>query len=880
MEKKMAKQYVYFFGGGKAEGRADMKEILGGKGANLAEMVNIGLPIPPGFTITTEVCQYYYQNKKTYPKELESQVAKNLKKLEDTSDKKFGDPSNPLLVSVRSGAAASMPGMMDTILNLGLNTKTVEGLAKNSANERFAWDSYRRFIQMFSNVVKEIPHHEFEEELEKIKGSLRIEDDKDIPAPQLKELVQKYKEIYKDTTGEDFPEDVNKQLWDAIHAVFKSWNNDRAIKYREINKITGLLGTAVNIMSMVFGNMGDDSGTGVCFTRNPSNGENKFYGEFLVNAQGEDVVAGIRTPLPISELERVNPTIYKQLLQVRKNLENHYKDMQDIEFTIEKNKLFILQTRNGKRTADAALNIAVDLVKEGLATEKEALLKIDPEQLNQLLHPTIDPNHQYKAIAKGLNASPGCAVGKIVFNSKKAEEMGINGEKVVLVRTETSPEDLGGMHMAQGILTARGGMTSHAAVVTRAMGKPCIVGCSAVLLNEEKGTCKIGYQDFKEGDFITINGTTGEVIAGEVPLVQPDISKGNFSLIMQWANKFRRLQVRANADNAKDCETAIFFGAQGVGLARTEHMFFEGDRISAVREMILSENLQEREKALAKLLPMQKGDFKEIFKTMNGLPVTVRLLDPPLHEFLPHTEEDLEKVAKDMGVSKERIRTKNQLLHEFNPMMGHRGCRLGISYPEIYEMQVQAIFEAACEVKKEGIDVKPEVMIPLIGMVKELTFLKERVITVAQKVMDDLKVKIDYLIGTMIEIPRAALTADIIAQEADFFSFGTNDLTQMTYGFSRDDAGSFMGDYKEKSILDIDPFVQIDFNGVGQLIDLATKKGKGVKPKLKTGICGEHGGDPASIAFCHKVGLDYVSCSPYRVPVAILAAAQSAIKQS
>ena len=875
----MSDKYVYFFGNGKADGKATMKELLGGKGANLAEMVNIGLPVPPGFTLTAEVCDYYNKNGKTYPKSLEKEVGEHLSKLEKVSGKKFGDSTNPLLVSVRSGAAVSMPGMMDTILNLGLNDKSVAGLAKKSGNERFAYDSYRRFIQMFGNVTKGVNSSHFEEALEEVKEKIHVTEDKDIPAESLKKLVEEFKAIYKEHTKEDFPQDVKAQLWQAINAVFNSWSNPRANKYREINKITGLLGTAVNIVAMVFGNMGDDSGTGVCFTRNPSNGENIFYGEYLMNAQGEDVVAGIRTPLPISELAEKNRPIYDQLLEVRQILEKHYKDMQDIEFTIEQNKLYLLQTRNGKRTADAALNIAVDLVKEGFLSQEEALLKVDPEQLNQLLHPTIDPAIKYDIIAKGLNASPGSAVGMICFNSHKAEELGLKGENVVLVRAETSPEDLGGMHMAQGILTARGGMTSHAAVVTRAMGKPCIVGCAALTINEKAGTCKIGKESFNEGDFITINGTTGEVIKGKVPLVQPDISKGNFNLIMQWANKSRRLKIRANADTPKDCETAVFFGAEGVGLTRTEHMFFEGDRIQAVREMILSDTLEARQKALAKLLPMQKSDFKGIFQIMKGLPVTIRLLDPPLHEFLPHTEEDLASVAKEMKVDINKLREKNDSLKEFNPMLGHRGCRLGITFPEIYEMQVQAIFEAVAELKKEGVSVIPEVMIPLVGMVNEITYLKQRIKKVAEETLARFKVSVDYQIGTMIEIPRAALIADQIATEAEFFSFGTNDLTQMTFGFSRDDAGSFLGDYKEKAIIPIDPFVSLDISGVGQLIDMAVTKGRSTRKNLKTGICGEHGGDPQSITFCHKTGLDYVSCSPYRVPVAILAAAQAAVRE-
>jgi pyruvate,orthophosphate dikinase len=876
----MSHKYVYFFGNGKAEGSSDMKELLGGKGANLAEMVNIGLPVPPGFTISTEVCDYYNKHGKSYPKGLEATVEENLKKLEKAAGKKFGDPSNPLLVSVRSGAAVSMPGMMDTILNLGLNDETVAGLAKLSNNERFAWDSYRRFIQMFGNVVKGISHEAFEEHLEQIKEKIGVEEDWEIPAEKLKELVGEYQKTYEEKTGEKFPQDVEKQLWQSIDAVFNSWNNPRANKYREINKIGDLLGTAVNVVAMVFGNMGDDSGTGVCFTRNPSNGANEFYGEFLLNAQGEDVVAGIRTPKPLIDLKKVLPDVYDQLVEVRETLEKHYKDMQDIEFTIENKKLYLLQTRNGKRTAEAALNIAVDLVKEGLVNEQEALLKVDPEQLNQLLHPTIDPDAKYDVAARGLNASPGSAVGKIVFDSHKAEQMGMDGEAVLLVRAETSPEDLGGMHMAQGILTSRGGMTSHAAVVTRAMGKPCIVGCSGVVINEKAGICRIGTHELKEGDFLTIDGTTGEVIIGKVPLVQPDISKGNFKVIMEWANKYRKLGVRANADTPTDCETSLFFGAEGVGLTRTEHMFFESDRIAAVREMIFADTKEEREASLVKLLPMQKGDFKEILKIMKGLPVTIRLLDPPLHEFLPHGEEELKNLAKQLNRNIDRVTEKYETLKEFNPMLGHRGCRLGITFPEIYEMQVKAIFEAAAELKQDNIEVFPEVMIPLVGMLNEMTFLKERVKKVADETLKAKGVELDYTIGTMIEVPRAALTADKIAAEAEFFSFGTNDLTQMTYGFSRDDAGKFLGEYKEKRIMSMDPFVSLDAEGVGQLIKMAVEKGKGARKGLKTGICGEHGGDPQSIEFCHKAGLDYVSCSPYRVPVAILSSAQSAVRES
>ncbi len=892
----MAAKYVYFFGRGKAEGNAKMRDLLGGKGAGLAEMTNIGIPVPPGFTITTEVCKLYYENNKRYPDGLKEQVEENLRKVEQIMGAKFGDPENPLLVSVRSGAPISMPGMMDTILNLGLNDETVQGLIKKSNNPRFAYDAYRRFVQMFGNVVLGIPHSKFEELMDQKKEEKGVRFDTDLDAEDWKDLVGKFKKLIKDETGRDFPEDPQEQLWMAINAVFESWNNERAIIYRKIHNIPDDLGTAVNVQTMVFGNMGDDSGTGVAFTRDPATGEKKVMGEFLLNAQGEDVVAGIRTPRPVEELKEVMPEVHEQLMQVCETLERHYKDMQDIEFTIQNGKLFLLQTRTGKRTGAAAIKIAVDMVREGLIDKETALLRVDPMSLDQVLHPMIDPNAEVEVIAKGLPASPGAAVGRVVFDAKVAEEWASNGEEVLLVRPETSPEDIGGMHAAQGILTSRGGMTSHAAVVARGMGKPCVAGAGEVLVDESARTFRVGDIVVKEGDYITINGTTGEVILGKAPLVEPRIS-GDFETLMKWADEFRRLGVRTNADTPKDAKVAREFGAEGIGLCRTEHMFFEGDRIIAMREMIMAKDVEGRREALAKLLPYQREDFIGIFEVMDGLPVIIRTLDPPLHEFLPRREELLQQIAElkfelansstlsDMDEKLAKLRELEEVLetveklHEFNPMLGFRGCRLGVSYPEVTEMQARAIFEAAAEVAKRGIKVIPEVMIPLVGNVKELQMQKEIVDRVAEEVMRESGVKFDYMVGTMIEVPRAALTADEIAEVADFFSFGTNDLTQMGLGMSRDDAGKFLGFYVESGIYEKDPFQSLDQVGVGQLVEIGVKKGRSTKPDLEIGICGEHGGDPDSIEFCHKVGMDYVSCSPYRVPIARLAAAQAAIRE-
>ena len=882
------KKYVYFFGMNQTEGNAKMKDLLGGKGANLAEMANLDIPVPPGFTITTEVCTYYYENDKNYPKELESQVFEAIKKVEKLLNKKFGDKENPLLFSVRSGARVSMPGMMDTVLNLGLTDETVKGLIKQSGNKRFAFDSYRRFIQMFGNVVMGIPGEKLEAPLEKMKEEKGVKLDTDLTAEDLEKLVDILKDEFKNLTGKEFPQDPYEQIWAAIGAVFGSWNNPRAITYRKLNNIPDDWGTAVNVQSMVFGNLGDDCATGVAFTRDPATGEKKFFGEYLPNAQGEDVVAGIRTPYPINEaskneenkhlptLEELMPECYKELVEIYQKLEGHYRDMQDIEFTIERKKLWMLQTRNGKRTPKAAIKIAVDMVKEDLITKEEAIMRIEPKQLDYLLHPMLDPKAEKKVIARGLPASPGAAVGKIVFSSEEAEELKKKGEKVILVRIETSPEDIHGMNAAEGVLTARGGMTSHAAVVARGMGKCCVVGCGALKINYEKEEFTVNGKKFKKGDWITIDGNTGEVIEGKIPTVQPEFT-GEFGEFMTWVDEIRTLGVRTNADTPKDAETARKFGAEGIGLCRTEHMFFEGDRIVAVREMILAENKEEREKALSKIKPYQKQDFIGIFKVMNGLPVTIRLLDPPLHEFLPKTEEEMKEVAEDLGVSVEKIKELSEKLHEFNPMLGHRGCRLGITFPEIYEMQVFAIMEAACEVAKEGIKVFPEIMIPLVGHFNELKILREITENICEKVMNDYNVKIDYKIGTMIELPRAALTADEIAEYAEFFSFGTNDLTQTTYGFSRDDAGKFLKEYVEKKILSADPFVTLDQEGVGQLLKIGIEKGRKTRPDLKVGICGEHGGDPDSIEFCHKAGMNYVSCSPFRVPIARLASAQAKI---
>ncbi|MBZ4672383.1 pyruvate, phosphate dikinase [Deferribacterales bacterium Es71-Z0220] len=871
-----AKKFVYFFGNGKAEGDGKDKNLLGGKGAGLAEMTNLGIPVPPGFTITTEAC-IEYQKKHGYPEGMWEQTLEAMKKLEEAVGKNFGSTENPLLVSVRSGARVSMPGMMDTVLNLGLNDETVKGLAKASGNERFAYDSYRRFIQMFGDVVLGVDHHKFEKVLRKMKQDRNVESDTELNAEDLKQLVAEYKKIVEDETGKPFPQDTTKQLEFAINAVFNSWDNQRAKTYRKLNKIPDDWGTAVNIVAMVFGNMGDDCGTGVAFTRNPSTGEKEFFGEFLINAQGEDVVAGIRTPEPIARLKDEMPEVFAQLEDVYKKLETHYKDMQDIEFTVERKKLYMLQTRSGKRTAKAAVKIAYDMFKEGLIDKKTAVLRVLPEQVDQLLHPMIDPKEKYATIAKGLPASPGAAVGKVVFSAEDAEKMAAAGEKVILVRNETSPEDIGGMHASEGILTATGGMTSHAAVVARGMGKCCVAGCGALKIDEAKKVFTVGDNVVKEGDFITINGSTGEVILGKVTLIEPELS-GEFAEILKWADEFRTLGVRTNADTPHDSKIARDFGAEGIGLCRTEHMFFDGDRIDAVREMILAENEEGRRRALEKVKPYQKEDFIGIFKAMDGLPVTIRLLDPPLHEFIPHTDEDIQKVADASGIPFDRLQKKAEELKEFNPMLGHRGCRLGITFPEIYEMQVYAIMEAACKVKKEGVKVLPEIMIPLVGHFKELSILKEMVNRVAEEVMNSYNDKIEYLVGTMIELPRAALTADEIAEYAEFFSFGTNDLTQTTLGLSRDDSGKFLPEYVDKGIYKEDPFVSIDVSGVGQLVELGVTKGRKTRPNLKTGICGEHGGDPESIYFCQKVGLNYVSCSPYRVPVARLAAAHAALK--
>ncbi len=873
------KKYVYFFGNGKAEGRGDMKGLLGGKGAGLAEMTNLGIPVPAGFTITTEACNEYFKNNKKYPAGMWEEVLENLKKVEKAMGKKFGDKENPLLVSVRSGAKFSMPGMMDTVLNLGLNDETLHALIRKTGNERFAYDAYRRFITMFGSIVMGIDRQKFEGVIERVKKEKGVHLDTDLDADDLKRIVEEFKSIYFKETDSDFPQDPYEQLRLAINAVFGSWFGERAVKYRKLHGIPDNLGTACNIVAMVFGNMGENSGTGVGFTRDPSTGENRFFAECLINAQGEDVVAGIRTPMHIDEMKKRMPEAYNELNKIYKKLEKHYKDMLDIEFTIEEGRLYMLQTRVGKRTARAALKIAVDMVKERLIDKKTAIMRIDPAQIDQLLHPMIDPSAKVKVVAKGLPASPGAAVGKVVFTAEDAERLASNKERVILVRTETSPEDIGGMAAAQGILTARGGMTSHAAVVGRGMGKVCVVGCGAININEEEKYFTINNEIIvREGDYITLNGTTGEVILGEAPLMMPELTD-DFKTIMKWTDEIREIGVRANADTPKDARVAREFGAEGIGLCRTEHMFFESDRIKAVREMILAEDREGRERALRNILPMQKNDFIEIFKEMEGLPVTIRLLDPPLHEFLPHTDEEIGEIVKEMGVPFERLKAKNKALYEFNPMLGHRGCRLGITFPEIYEVQVRAIIEAAIELKKQGKKVIPEIMIPLIAHVNELKTMRELVDRVAEEVMDQHGVKVRYTVGTMIELPRAALTSHEIAIVADFYSFGTNDLTQTTYGLSRDDAGKFLPYYIDHKIIDEDPFISIDQHGVGALMEFAVKNGRKVKKNLKVGICGEHGGDPQSVEFCHRIGLDYVSCSPYRVPVARLAAAQAAIKE-
>lgn len=868
-------KHVYFFGAGQTEGTKDMKDILGGKGANLAEMASIGVPVPAGFTITTETCAEFYEEGKKISEAALKEIDENLVKLESAMGMKLGDSENPLLLSVRSGAAQSMPGMMDTILNLGLNDSTVAGLIAKSGNERFAWDSYRRLIQMFGDVVLGVDHDHFEKILENVKETKGVKFDTDLTAADLKELVVKYKELVKKVTDKEFPLDAKEQLKLAIKAVFGSWNNERAIAYRKLNDIKGLLGTAVNAQAMVFGNMGETSGTGVCFSRDPSTGENKFYGEYLMNAQGEDVVAGIRTPQPITQLEQTNKEAYDELVAIYKKLEAHYKDMQDMEFTIQEGKLYMLQTRNGKRTAHAAVRIAVEMVSEGLIDEKTALLRVDPASLDQLLHKQLDPvaKEKHKALGKGLPASPGGAVGKIAFNNESTIKMKKAGEAVVLVRNDTSPEDLMGMDAAVGILTAKGGMTSHAAVVARGMGKCCVSGLGEAKISDE--TLELGGETFKEGEYITLDGSSGEVFKGQIPTMDPELT-GNFGTLMEWANKYKKLGIRTNAETPRDASQAIKFGAEGIGLCRTEHMFFEGDRIKAVREMIMSSDVTGRKNALAKIKPFQKQDFTELFKIMAGRPITIRLLDPPLHEFLPKEEADIKIISNELGVSMEDMKRKIEELHEVNPMLGHRGCRVGITYPEITEMQSEAIFEAAKEVAESGIEVHPEVMIPLVGNVSELKNQKELVVKTAEKILAGSSVK--YMVGTMIEVPRAALTADEIATEAEFFSFGTNDLTQMTLGFSRDDVGNFVPEYIEKNILEKDPFQVLDQTGVGQLVEMAVKKGRAVNPKLKLGICGEHGGEPSSVEFCHRTGLNYVSCSPFRVPIARLAAAHAALK--
>lgn len=867
-------KYVYLF----SEGNANMKELLGGKGANLAEMTNLGLPIPQGFTVTTQSCIKYYTDGEKILREVEDEIFDNLKKLEEITGKKLGNAEKPLLLSVRSGARVSMPGMMDTVLNLGLNDRVLETLIKR--NERFAYDSYRRFIQMFSDVVMEIDKSLFEKEIDKIKEKRNVKLDTELTAEDLKQLVQRFKEIYKEKQGHDFPQEPTIQLLEAIKAVFRSWNNPRAITYRKLNDIPGDWGTAVNVQEMVFGNMGEDCGTGVAFTRNPATGENKIYGEYLMNAQGEDVVAGIRTPQKIETLKEINAQAYEDFITYATKLEKYFKDMQDLEFTIESGKLYILQTRNGKRTADAALKVAVDLVKEKLITEKEAVLRIDPKQLDQLLHPNFEKKslENAKIIAKGLPASPGAATGKVVFTAERAVELHEKGEKdLILVRLETSPEDIEGMNVCRGVLTVRGGMTSHAAVVARGMGTCCISGCGEITVNEEERYfVDRNGNKYEEGEYISLEGTTGNVYGERINTVDATVT-GDFATIMQWADKYRTLEIRTNADTPRDAKQAYDFGAEGIGLCRTEHMFFESERIAAIREMIISKTYEQRAKALEKILPMQRQDFEGLFREMKGYPVTIRLLDPPLHEFVPKTHEEIQNLAKDMKISVEELENVIQELHEFNPMMGHRGCRLSVTYPEITQMQVHAIIEAAIKVQNEGVKVKPEIMVPLIGDSKEMKYVKEIITKVADEVIKNANTKLDYMVGTMIEIPRAALLSDEIAKDAEFFSFGTNDLTQMTFGFSRDDASKFLKDYYSKKIYEQDPFQKIDEQGVGKLVKMSVELGRKTRPDIELGICGEHGGNPASVEFCHRVGLTYVSCSPFRVPIARLAAAQAAI---
>jgi pyruvate, orthophosphate dikinase len=883
----VSNKYVYTFGGGKGEGDTSMKNLLGGKGANLAEMSGLGIPVPAGMTVTTEVCTHYYDNNHNYPGELEKQVEAGVHHIERVMGAKFGDPKNPLLLSVRSGARVSMPGMMDTVLNLGLTSQTLDGLVEKTGNKRFVYDCYRRFIQMYSGVVMGAESEHFEKIIDEMKTEKGVTLDTDLTVDDLKTLCDLFKARVKEDLGVDFPDNVNDQLWGGISAVFKSWNTERAVEYRRIHGYADNWGTAVNIQSMVFGNMGNDCATGVAFTRDPSTGENRFYGEYLVNAQGEDVVAGIRTPQPINivgkkdddekSLEEIMPDLYNELEGIYKKLEDHYKDMQDIEFTIQQDKLWMLQTRNGKRTAQAAVAIAVDMVEEGLIDKDTAVMRVEPEQLDQLLHPMIDPNVKREAIAKGLPASPGAAVGKVYFTAEEAHAASKGGEKVVLVRLETSPDDIKGMVVAEGILTARGGMTSHAAVVARGMGTCCVAGCQVLQVDSDAKIASIGDITINEGDPLTLDGSTGEVMLGELPTTRPELT-GQFGQFMEWVDAVRTIKVRANADTPHDSEVARKFGAEGIGLCRTEHMFFEGERIDAVREMILADDLAGRKKALTKILPMQKSDFKGIFRVMNGHPVTVRLLDPPLHEFIPHTDAEINELAQKMDVPAEKLKAKAEELHEFNPMLGHRGCRLGVTYPEIYAMQTQAIMEAACElVRDEHLIVIPEIEIPLVGHLNELRQMRAVCEKIANEVMERTEQKIKYFIGTMIELPRAAVTADEIAKAADFFSFGTNDLTQTTFGFSRDDAGKFINEYVEKKILPADPFVTIDQNGVGKLMKIAVELGRKTKKNLEIGICGEHGGEAKSVEFCHNIGLNYVSCSPYRVPIARLAAAQAAM---
>ncbi len=871
-------KYVYSF----KEGNKDMKNLLGGKGANLAEMVGIGLPVPSGFTVTTEACNKYYDDNKVISEEVKTQIFEYLEQLEQTTGKKMGDYNNPLLVSVRSGARASMPGMMDTVLNLGLNDQVVEGFAQATNNPRFTYDSYRRFIQMFADVVKGYPKSSFERLLDQIKEEKGATYDTDLTADDMKEVVSKFKAVYKELSGVEFPQDPKEQLIEAVTAVFRSWMNERAIIYRKMNDIPGSWGTAVNVQEMVYGNRGDDCGTGVAFTRNPATGENKLYGEYLINAQGEDVVAGIRTPQPISTLADKMPEVYNQFAGIAKKLEAHYKDMQDMEFTIESGKLFMLQTRNGKRTAQAALKVAVDLVNEGMITKEEAMLKVEPKQLDQLLHPMFDAESLKNAlvIAQGLAASPGAATGRIYFNAEDVSDAKARGEKALLVRLETSPEDIQGMNDAQGILTIRGGMTSHAAVVARGMGRCCVSGCGTLKIDEENKTLTTeSGKVYKEGDSLSLDGSTGKVYGEEVKTVDPEIS-GDFGTFMGWADSIRRLQIRTNADTPRDAKQARTFGAEGIGLCRTEHMFFEEDRIFNFRKMISAETEEQRRAALEKILPYQRGDFEQLFETMEGYSVVIRYLDPPLHEFLPHTDEEIRPLAESLGVSFESLKSRVESLKEFNPMMGHRGCRLAVTYPEIAEMQTRAVIEAAINVNKKGIHVSPEIMIPLVGDVKELKYVKDIVCRVADEIIKNSGMELTYHVGTMIEIPRAALLADEIAKEAEFFSFGTNDLTQMTYGFSRDDAGKFLDEYYKKQIFESDPFAKLDQNGVGKLVEMAASKGKAARSDIHLGICGEHGGEPSSVEFCHKIGLDYVSCSPYRVPIARLAAAQAVVKES